>query len=576
MQVVEALPEAVKDLPEKLRSRKYWERTFSPRNKTAAPVMAVLQEMPAFTNQAPKSNSRHAWAKVFARHMGLEQVPQTLREVDAVANFQPVERRRVTYWRDAYGKGERVQRVRPKESGGYIHNPHRGTATFQRFQGEATYPSFVWCDRHGPTEFPMPGKAGDNEKYIPRTPLAYCRWPWSWLEPEKGKFNWSLVDRTLKAAHDRGQTAQLRFQPYTVSVDTKKSPPRAQRFPAEVSVDVPDWYWDTGAAWIAQGPFGRNEPDSNDPQYLRHFGDFVRAFGARYDGHPDLESCDIAYAGFWGECGGNSSGETAEKLAEIYLESFRKTQLIGMLGTPGLRHALRIGAGTGCHVGWRADSFGDFHLGNSPDVPAELSWNHMYDAYVQGIHDCGAQEAWKTAPVVMESSATVAWWVMAGYDIDRIVEEGYKYHVSVFMPKSVFFPEKALAKLIEFDKQIGYRFAVRHILLPLEARPGAKISVEMFTDNVGCAPLYRPYKLALRFAQGRDARIVRFNEDIRTWLPGHNFFREEIVVPPELEGGEVQLALGVVDDTGTPRVGFAIEGETAGGWHPLTSLDVLK
>jgi hypothetical protein len=574
MDVVEALPDLVKDLPDHLKSRKHWQKTFAGNSPRAAHVMEVLRELPAFTNHAPKSKA--GWAKVFARHMGLEQVAQTLREIHAIANVKPVKRRPIVYWRDAFGKDEVVQRVRPQESSGYIHNPHRGTTTFQRFQGEDTYPSFITSDTHGPTEFPPPGKVRDNVKHAPRSTLTYCRWPWSWLEPEKGKFNWQIVDGTLKAARECGQTAQLRFQPYTIRWDTDKHPPKAKRFPEGLTVNVPDWYWDTGAAWVEKGVYSRNEPDSNDPLYLQHFGNFIRAFAARYDGHPDLESIDMAYAGYWGESGGNSTPETAHKLTDIYLASFHKTQLLSMLGTPGCAYAAKLTAGTGRHIGWRADCFGDLRKGNVPEVPADLSWNHTYDAYPKEIQLCGLKDAWKTAPVTMETCGNVATWVMAGYDLDRIIEEGYRYHMSVFMPKNVFFPERAYDRLVEFDKRIGYRFALRQMLLPLEVKPGAKIVVEVFLDNVGCAPIYRPYKLALRFKQGRTARVSTFAQDIRTWLPGHNWFREELAVPEGLERGEAKVGLGIVDDAGAPRVWLAIDGKTDEGWHPLTSVDVVK
>jgi hypothetical protein len=575
MEAVEGLPEVVKDLPEHLKSRKHWQQTFSPKNKRGAHVLEVLQELPAFTNQAPKSKNKGAWQKVFARHMGLEQIPGMLREIHAIANLKLVKRKPVRYWRDAFGKDEVVQRVRPKESFDYIHNPHRGTTTFQRFQGEDTYPSFITSDTHGPVDFPS-GKVRDNVKHIPRTTLTYCRWPWSWLEPEKGKFNWDLVDNTLKAAREHGQTAQLRFQPYTTRVDFDKNPSKYKRHPDGLSVNVPDWYWDTGAAWIEKGVYARNEPDSNDPLYLQHFGDFIRAFAARYDGHAVLESIDMAYAGFWGESGGNSTPETAQKLTDIYLEHFRKTQLLSMLGTPGCKQAAQIAAQAGRHVGWRGDCFGDLHKCNVPEVPADLGWNHTYDAYPKEIQLCGLKDCWKTAPVTMETCGNVATWVMADYDLDRIVEEGYRYHMSVFMPKNVFFPERALEKLTPFDRKLGYRYALRQMLLPLEVKPGAPMNVETFIDNVGCAPIYRPYKLALRFKQGNNARVVRFNEDIRGWLPGHTWFREELAVPQALEAGEAKVALGIVDDTDTPRVWFAIDGKTDAGWHPLTSVDVVK
>ncbi|MBA2480742.1 MAG: DUF4832 domain-containing protein [Planctomycetes bacterium] len=572
MEVIDALPEVVADLPEKLRARAHWERLLAPRNPRGARVMEVLRELPAFTNHAPKGKrTKAAWARVFRRHMGLEQVRGMLLEWHAIASVTDAVRPRIRRWRDEFGPQEIVQRVRPIEHDDYIHNPHRGTTTFQRFQGEDTYPATITADTYGPTAFPPAGRIRDNVKYIPRTTLTYCRWPWKWLEPAKGRFAWDIIDGSLKAARASGQTAQLRFQPYTLRWDTVANPPKAKRFPPGSSVNVPDWYWDTGAKWQAGGTYAKHEPDSNDPLYLKHFGNFIRAFAARYDGHPDLESIDMAYAGFWGESGGNSSTATAHKLTDIYLSSFRKTKLLAMLGMPSCAHAMK----RGFDIGWRADCFGDLIRPEVKEVPVDRCFNHTYDAYVQSIHRGGMKDAWKTSPVTMETCGNVAYWAMAGYDLDEIIEHGYKYHMSVFMPKNAFFPERSLEKLTAFDRRIGYRFALRQMLLPLEVRRGDHLTVECFTDNVGIAPIYRPYRLALRFSQGRTSEVVPFRVDIRTWLPGHNFFEERIVLPKRFQRGEVKVALGVIDDDDVPRVWFAITGKTDAGWHPLTSIDAI-
>lgn len=60
---------------------------------------------------------------------------------------------RKTCWRNRFGPHEVVQRVRPVESRGYIANPHRGTTTFQRFDGDPVTTDDTWDDRHGPTVF---------------------------------------------------------------------------------------------------------------------------------------------------------------------------------------------------------------------------------------------------------------------------------------------------------------------------------------------------------------------------------------------------------------------------------------
>ena len=56
--------------------------------------------------------------------------------------------------------------------------------------------------------------------------------------------------------------------------------------------------------------------------------------------------------------------------------------------------AIRTGAG------WRCDCFGDMSSAfAAPDGVGRVQWNHMYDCYPAAVAGCGAQDAWKTAPV---------------------------------------------------------------------------------------------------------------------------------------------------------------------------------
>jgi hypothetical protein len=173
----------------------------------------------------------------------------------------------------------------------------------------------------------------------------------------------------------------------------------------------------------------------------------------------------------------------------------------------------------------------------------------------------------------METCGNVGTWVCEGYDLDKIMYEGYRYHTSVFMPKNVFYPEKAMAKMLEFDKKIGYRYALRQLLIPIEAKGGQKFHAQIYIDNVGCAPIYRPYKLALHFSQGKKVKVVIFKEDIRKWLPGNHWFQEDIIFPRGFSQGEVKVGMAIVNDKDEPCVWFAIKGKLDKGWHELTSVD---
>ena len=458
-------------------------------------------------------------------------------------------------WRCEWAADVKFQRVRPAESFEWLPNPHKGTTTFQRFNGDPLYPGLQWSDKEGPIEFgPVPPSL-HNPRY-PDTTMSYCRWIWSVIEPEKGRFRWDIIDGALRTAAERGQTLQVRIQPY-------------------IGNDMPEWYWKMGGTPLVAADFreGRVEPDHNNPAYLAHWADFLRAFAARYDGHGAMESFDCAYGGACGECGGNSSDETAEALMDVYLDAFKKTPLILMLGTHGATYA----AAKDKTLGWRADCYGDLRtLGRRPEeVPAGLNWKHMYDAYPMEIFTNGVAGRWRTAPVTLETCWTVGHWYKEGWDIDWIIEHGLKYHLSVFMPKSSYIPEAWKDKIDAFNRRMGYRFVLRQMNIPLEAARGSEVDFAAWIDNVGVAPIYRPYRFAYRFRQGKSVHVVHSAQDIRTWMPEYTWFTERITLPAALEPGIAKVDVGVVSpSTDAPVVRLAIEDVLEDGWHPMGVMNI--
>ncbi len=458
-------------------------------------------------------------------------------------------------WRKRFGPGETIQRVRPKESFAYLGNPHKGTTTFQRFNGDPLYPGTSWDDKGAPTEFkPFDGNL-KNPQY-PDTTIAYLRWRWSVIEPEKWHYRWEIIDGALEAARVRGQTLQVRLMPYADD-------------------DLPQWFWNLGGVRQSK-PTGYKfqEPDINHPLYIKHWSEVIRAFGARYDGHPDLESFDIAYGGPWGEMGGNATRETAAKLVDAYLRSFKQTQLVSMLGTHGCAYAAtKINR----RLGWRGDCYGDLRMEAAGGAPQGQRWNHMYDAYPREVFENGVQEAWKTAPVTLETCWTVGYWHEKGWDIDWIIEQGYKYHLSVFMPKSSYIPDEWREKIEEFNRRMGYRFVLRQLLLPIEVKPGKRSEMQVWIDNAGCAPIYRPYRFAYRFRQAGREKVIHSKQSLRVWLPGHTWFKERITVPEWLKPGSAKVDVGIIDaQSNTAKVKLAIEEVREDGWHPMGLVEVVE
>lgn len=454
--------------------------------------------------------------------------------------------------RKGYGPSVREQRIRPVESDEWLPNPHRGTATFQRFNGDLLYPDEHWNDQDGPVTFP-PAVTFENKNYA-KTTVAYCRWIWALVEPKEGEYHWDMIDGALRTAHERGQTLQIRIQPYVGREN------------------IPSWYWDLGGEKDPKSHDKKGkltwEIDHNDPLYLKHWGRLIQALGKRYDGHPDLESVDIAYGGSCGEMGGNATPKTAQKLVDIYLDSFQKTQLISMVGTPGCAYGSRFP-----RLGWRGDCFGDYRKIGDYKTPVGFTWNHMYDEYPHCIIEDGVADRWKTAPVILETCWTMGHWAKEDWDIDMIFRQGLKYHASYFMPKSCAIPEQYREKFEAFDRRLGYRFALRQALLPFDVKRGKKMSFNLLVENVGVAPIYHKYPVAIRFRQKEQEAIVPFDVDIREWLPGDAILHENIEIPEKFEDGEVFVDLAILDEKlEHPKVFFAMKEKLKDGWHPLTSI----
>jgi hypothetical protein len=236
-----------------------------------------------------------------------------------------------------------------------------------------------------------------------------------------------------------------------------------------------------------------------------------------------------------------------------------------------------MGSGLATGSGWRADCFGDLRNLGSPEVPRQLSWNHMYEAYPQEVAQAGAQEAWRTAPVHYETCWVPMFWYQHGFDIDFILEQGLKYHTTYFMPKYTALPEPWMEKLDRFCRKLGYRYVYRHAIVETPVKAGTSFRFQSWIENVGVAPIYRRYDFALRLRQGDRSEYVVFDDvDIRKWLPGDGVIDRRVPLPPGLKPGWVDLSAGLVaPGTREARVSFAVKEVFSDRWVALGGIEIL-
>ena len=441
--------------------------------------------------------------------------------------------------------------VRPKEIDDVLVNPGIGFMTFQRFNGDELNQGLRWTEGYPMVYQEFKGSL--ENKNHPMTSIAYFRVYWKFIEPEMGRYRWELIDTALKTARSRGQTLMLRIAPYGTTKDN----------------DVPDWYRAILGDESKKLPVEKWRTEPEDPRYALHFGKMVRALGRRYDGHPDLESVDMAIVGAWGEGAGSAelTQKTRKALVDGYLDSFEKTPLV-MLLTDEQTNKYGISKKP---VGWRVDCLGDMGGFSNPN------WSHMQDYYPQGIINFGMQDAWKQAPVTFEVCWVMQHWKNKGWDVDYIIDQSLKWHISSFNAKSSAVPEEWWPQVNRWLKKMGYRLVLRKFTYPGVVRPQGKLAFTSWWENKGVAPCYRQFPLALRLKSERRTEVLITDADIRAWLPGDNLYDNAVFVPADMPAGEYQLGIALLDPiTQKPKVKLAIAGLVPDGWYNLGKIRVQE
>lgn len=449
--------------------------------------------------------------------------------------------------------------VRPVETDDVLINPGIGFMTFQRFNGDELNEGSGWTEG-----FPIEYQEFDGNlenKDHPQTSLAYFRVYWKFVEPEKDNYNWPMIDKALKTAHDRGQTLILRIAPYGTGPER----------------DVPSWYREMvgeGDEWLPDGKKGWRV-DAEDPRYAEYFGKMVKDLGQRYDGHPDLEAVDLSIIGFWGEGRGSAilKQTTRAALVNSYTDNFKETPLI-MLLTDEVTNKYGLSQ---ANVGWRVDCIGDLGFW----AEEQDGWTHMYRYYPYGIINFGMKDAWKKAPVSLEICGTFkSWKERQGYDVEEvkyIIDETLKWHISSFNAKSSGVPEEWQPLIDEWLKKMGYRFVLRSFSYPEFAAPNEKLSFTSWWENNGVAPIYKKFLLAIRLKNENKSALMITDADITTWLPGDNVYDDDVFIPLDMPSGEYDLQVGIIDrQSHKPKVKLAMEGIDPEGWYTIGKMNIVE
>lgn len=351
--------------------------------------------------------------------------------------------------------------VRPEDTGAALVNPSMGWTMH--------YYSNI------PTNYGWKLAPSDTLDDFPGLSVVYLRIPWSYLEPEEGRFNWNVLDTPAQRWVALGKQVAFRI---TCSESW-------------MEWATPEWVHAAGAKGVRftpgkarkDGPYW--EPDYGDPVFLEKLEDFLKAFGRRYDGNPNVAFVDVGTYGVWGE--GHTHASTGidypldikKHHIDLHVKYFPNTQLaisddFAGHDAPGEHfpitdYALSKG------ITLRDDSI--------CVQPPPRSWYHDGMARLFAPH----------FPVVIEhehyggSKARGAWG--DGSLLLKSVEDYRASYMSIHWWPRVELEENR--ELIDrINRRMGYRLQPREVAWPDTIAMGASFTIASTWANAGVAPCY--------------------------------------------------------------------------------------
>ncbi|MCY3017804.1 MAG: DUF4832 domain-containing protein [Planctomycetota bacterium] len=429
--------------------------------------------------------------------------------------------------------------VTPKDNGAALENPGMGWVFHYYDNVPANYGSRL--------------EPSDTVDDYPGLTVVYLRIPWSYIEPEEGRFNWAVVDTPGERWIAKGKQIAFRFS-CSESWMRWATPEWVQKAGAKGHNFKP------GDGVKPDGPFW--EPDYDDPIFLEKLDRFLAAAAARYDGNPAVAFVDVGSFGVWGEGHTYSSTRlpysvaTLRKHIDLHCKHFKKTLLAANDDFASHDRGQSI-IDYACEKGLtlRDDS-----------ILVQAGKNAYFNAKM-------APAFWPKVPVILESehyggSRDRGCWQDGSLYL-RAVEEYHASYASIhWWPRE--FLKECRPLIDRMNLRLGYRLQLLEASWPAQIPVGGTWQFNAKWRNAGVAPCLPGGYPAVTFkdAKGGIAGVfVDEGFDMRSLPVGAPDKAEAraqektFALPFQLTGGACSVYVSVGTRTGTPRIALPLEGD---------------
>ena len=385
--------------------------------------------------------------------------------------------------------------------------------------------------------------------------VGYNRWCWSAIEPTEGQFNWKVIDDFIQQFGRHGKQSAIAVMSVSTGIG--------------MEYVTPKWVFDAGASALeipdSTAPGGRQfiPRTWDDPVFLQKLHQFIRAFGARYDGNTHLAFLDIRDYGNWGE--GHIGFLTGATLAtpeilksdylQPYVAAFPHTQLI---------------------MTWGADLYNGIY-----DWGITQGMGIRRDGILSEWSKDGSEclRAYGHAPAVFEYCDSYETTKKKGFWNTNLLMKYIQAGKPTYMqwdPK-IFLENREF--ILQLGNRIGYHFVLQQATVPATIKLDKPFSLEWQWFNDGVAPLYGPCQVAVALLDQNNQVVEKQwlpDSSPRNWKPDESTTEKVSARFSSVPEGKYKLAVGLFLDrrADLPAFRVGIQGRTDQGWYVLSEIIV--
>jgi hypothetical protein len=443
---------------------------------------------------------------------------------------------------------------RPTPAAGYLANPGIG------YQG--------WTSRTGILDSSVEYRRGED--------AAQGGFDWATINPAPGTFNWTPIDAFLAECAARAERGSFRI--YTMS----GAPYGTNR--------LPDWV-------IADGAIVRDtvdkEPDYRSRTYQEHWGAFVDALAARYDGDSRIAFIDISGYGRFNEWQANPYTDLGDELGDgDSIDASTRRHLVQMfVGGVGSARVLEPDGREGAPLAYAHSGFRKTQLimpygglwsstryvaRNYPEVGFRNDALFTRDADLEALRGIGygVTDIWRRAPVVFEAAGPPGLSALAPASATLQGMGASLFHENAVMTDPV-----ALARLVE---PLGYRYTCTEVTALNAVRVGQPLTFTTTWRNTGTARAYprmgQDFVLnwALVNTAGQLVTTWTGDESVSDWLPGEDHVVSANVRTPNVSAGQYVLMASVAEKGSGRTIGLPLQTDRKDNWYPMSTLRIRR